>query len=107
VDTLAPRCDQPEPFYKGFLVMVSTEFHRYLMENEKVGVKMPGNALVIFKIEGEDDFNIWHKETSLRNREKGQPLFLVSVKKWRQHSSIEELHLSEVKGQLDANMNAD
>jgi len=87
--------------YNNFLAMISTEFHRYLMENENVGEKMPENALVIFKIEGEDDFNKWHKETSLRNREKDQPLFLVSVKKWRQHSSIEELHLAEATAEFE------
>lgn len=87
--------------YNDFLAMISTEFHRYLMENEEIGEVMPGNALVIFDVEGEDGFNKWHKETSIRNREEGQPLFLVKVKKWRQHSSIEELHLSEVKGKLD------
>jgi hypothetical protein len=76
------------------------------MENEKLGDQMPENALVIFDVEGEDDFNKWHKETSLRNREEGQPLFLVSVKKWRQHSSIEELYLSEVKGKLESGSDA-
>ena len=43
--------------YNGFLAMVSTEFHRYLMENEELGEKIPVNAMVIFEVEGEDDFN--------------------------------------------------
>jgi hypothetical protein len=92
--------------YNSFLTMVSTEFHRYLMENEKLGEKIPVNAMVIFQVDGEDDFNRWHKETSLRNREQDQPLVLISVKKWRQHSSIEELHLSEVKGKLESTLGA-
>ena len=75
--------------------MVSTEFHRYLMENEEFAEKIPANALVIFQIEGEDDFNRWHKETSLKNRELDQPVIFVYVKKWRKHSSIEELKLAE------------
>ena len=81
--------------YANFLAMVSTEFHRYLMENEDFAEKIPANALVIFQIEGEDDFNRWHKETSLKNRESDQPLVLVNVKSWRRHSSIEELNLAE------------
>ncbi|OGP98542.1 MAG: hypothetical protein A2026_19640 [Deltaproteobacteria bacterium RBG_19FT_COMBO_46_12] len=81
--------------YTNFVAMVSTEFHRYLMENEKFAEKIPTNALVIFQIEGEDDFNNWHKETSLKNRESDQPVVLVNVKKWRKHSSIEELNLAE------------
>lgn len=81
--------------YANFLAMVSTEFHRYLMENEDFAEKIPANALVIFQIEGEDNFNRWHKETSLKNRESDQPLVLVNVKSWRKHSSIEELNLAE------------
>ena len=81
--------------YTNFLAMVSTEFHRYLMENEAFAEKIPTNALVIFQIEGEDDFNNWHKETSLRNREADQTIIYVFVKRWRKHSLIEEVNLSE------------
>ena len=84
--------------YTNFLAMVSTEFHRYLMENEEFAEKIPANALVIFQIDGEDDFNRWHKETSLKNRESDQPVVLVNVKRWRKHSSIEELNLAEATG---------
>jgi len=84
--------------YTNFLGMVSTEFHRYLMENEEFAEKIPTNALVIFQIEGEDDFNNWHKETSMNNRESNQPVVLVNVKRWRKHSSIEELNLAEATG---------
>ena len=35
--------------YTKFLAMISTEFHRYLMENEEFAEKIPANALVIFK----------------------------------------------------------
>jgi len=81
--------------YTNFLTMVSTEFHRYLIENEEFAAKIPANAMVIFQVEGEDDFNRWHKETSLRNKESDQPVIFVYVKKWRKHSSIEELKLAE------------
>ncbi len=81
--------------YTDFLLMVSTEFHRYLMENEKFAKKIPGNALVIFQVEGEDEFNNWHKETSLKNREAGQLVVYVYVKKWRKHSSIEKIEMAE------------
>ena len=81
--------------YTNFLSMISTEFHRYLMENEEFASKIPVNALVIFQIEGEDDFNNWHKETSLRNRGADQTIIYVFVKRWRKHSLIEEVNLSE------------
>lgn len=71
------------------------------MENEKLGEKIPLNAMVVFQVDGEDDFNNWHKDTSLRNREKDQTVILIKVKKWREHSSIEELHLAEVGEKLE------
>ena len=87
--------------YNRFLTMLSTEFQRYVMENEKLGDKIPLNAMVVFQVDGEDDFNRWHKNTSLRNREKDQPVILIRVKRWREHSSIEELHLAEVGDELE------
>jgi len=80
--------------YTNFLAMVSTEFNRYLMENEEFTVNIPPNAMVIFQVEGEDEFNNWHKETSLKNREQDQPIIYIYVKKWRSHSSIEEISLA-------------
>jgi len=82
--------------YSNFLKMVSSEFHKYLMENEKVAKKIPKDALIIFKIEGEDGFNRWHRKTSLKNREKSQQLVVVHLKGWRSHSSIEEIRLAKI-----------
>lgn len=82
--------------YTGFVTMLSTEFHKYLMENKECAINVPTNALVIFQVEGEEDFNNWHKVTSLKNREEGQTVICVNVKKWRRHSSIEELNLVEI-----------
>ena len=76
--------------------MVSTEFHRYLMENEEFADKVTANAMIIFQIEREDEFNNWHKETSLKNRESDKPVIYVYVRKWRKHSSIEEISLAGV-----------
>jgi hypothetical protein len=81
--------------YSDFLGMVSSEFHRYLMEDEGATRKLRPNSLVIFRIEGEDDFNRWHEEVSLKNREPNQPVTYVRVKAWRKHSLIEEIELVE------------
>ncbi len=80
--------------YTNFLAMVSTEFHRYLMENDEFGNDIPANALVVFQVEGEDNFNNWHKEMSLRNREADQTIMYIHVKKWRQHSAIEGIRVA-------------
>ena len=83
--------------YNNFLSMLSTEFHKYLMEKEEIAEKIPQNALIIFKVEGEDEFNSWHKNVSLNNQESNQTVIYISVKKWRSHSSIEELILTTAK----------
>jgi len=90
--------------YHRFLTMLSKEFQRYLMENEKLGDSIPPNAMVVFQVDGDDDFNAWHKDTSLKNREKDQPVICISVKKWREHSSIKELQLAEMGENLDSEM---
>jgi hypothetical protein len=81
--------------YSKFATMIAGEFHRFLMEKEEYGDLMAKNTLVIFQVEGEDDFNRWHKETSLRNRERGQAITYVQLKKWRLHSAIEDMVMSQ------------
>ena len=65
--------------------MISTEFNRYIMENDDFASSIPVNALIIFQVEGENDFNRWHKDTSLKNLEKNQPISYVKLKKWRKY----------------------
>ena len=81
--------------YNKFVAMISSEFHRYLMENEKSSDLLTSNSLVIFQVEGEDDFNRWHKDISLKNHEAGQTIAYVHLKKWRLHSVIEDMTLIE------------
>ena len=79
--------------YSKFTTMLASEFHRYLMDDEKRAPKLPENVLLIFQVDGEDDFNRWHKEMSIRNKEADQPVAYVHLKKWRLHSSIEDMTL--------------
>jgi hypothetical protein len=81
--------------YNKFTAMLASEFHRYLMEDEEKAQLLPENVLLIFQVEGEEDFNRWHKEMSLRNRETGQPVTVVHLKKWRLHSVIEDMTLTQ------------
>jgi len=84
--------------YVDFLTMLSSEFHRYLMENEEYAKDLPEDALVVFQVEGETGFNRWNKETSLRNREEGQQISYVHVRKWRKHSAIQEVSFISAAG---------
>jgi hypothetical protein len=79
--------------YSKFTTMLASEFHRYLMEDEEKARLMPDNAIIVFQVDGEDDFNHWHKEMTLRNREAGQAVTYVHLKKWRLHSVIEDMTL--------------
>ena len=81
--------------YNKFTAMLASEFHRYLMEDEERAPMLPENILLIFEVEGEEDFNRWHKEMSLRNREADQPVAVVHLKKWRLHSVIEDMTLTQ------------
>jgi len=81
--------------YNKFTAMLASEFHRYLMEDEERAPMLPENILLIFQVEGEEDFNRWHKEMSLRNREADQPVAVVHLKKWRLHSVIEDMTLTQ------------
>ena len=80
--------------YNKFTAMLASEFHRYLMEDEERAPMLPENVLLIFQVEGEEDFNLWHKEMSIRNREADQPVAVVHLKKWRLHSVIEDMTLT-------------
>ncbi len=82
--------------YSKFLTMLSTEFDRYIMENEEVANTIPPNAMIIFQVHGEDEFNTWHKNLSLKHHETEQPIFYVHIHRWRAHSLIEELTLAKV-----------
>jgi len=84
--------------YQDFLAMLSSEFHRYLMENEEAAKNLPENALVVFQVEGETEFNRWNEETSLCNREEGQKISYVHVRKWRKHSTIEDVSFISAAG---------
>jgi hypothetical protein len=79
--------------YNKFTTMLASEFHRYLMEDEAKARLLPDNAVIVFQVDGEDDFNRWHKEMTLRNTEAGQSVAYVHLKKWRLHSVIEDMTL--------------
>lgn len=78
--------------YKDFLTMLSSEFNKYLIEHHKT---IPHNALVIFEVGGEEEFNHWHKAVSMKNREPKQPVVIVQLRKWRRHSAIDKVTLQK------------
>jgi hypothetical protein len=75
--------------------MLASEFQKYLMTHPEAAKRLSPNTLVIFQIDGDDNFNKWCNETSMRNREKDQPIMKVYLKKWREESVLEDIKMSE------------
>ncbi|MBT9144023.1 MAG: hypothetical protein DDT29_02437 [Dehalococcoidia bacterium] len=69
--------------YSKLVAMLSSEFHRYLMSKPEFSQDFPTNALVIFKIKEEEEFNRWSEEMALKNREASQRVVRVIVTGWR------------------------
>lgn len=80
--------------YRKFLTMITTEFDRYVMENEEFASNIPQNAMVIFQVRGEEGFNQWHRTMSLKHRTPEQPVIYIQIEKWRIQSLIQEVSLA-------------
>ncbi|MFQ5707333.1 MAG: DUF5647 family protein [bacterium] len=74
--------------------MFAFEFQKYLIEHPEIADQIPSNALIIFQIRGDENYNRWSYRTSMKNREKEQPVIRVTLNKWRETSSLEDLVLS-------------
>lgn len=80
--------------FGSFAAFLSSEFQRYLIEHQEDAERVPRNALIIFDVAGEQEFNRWHHEVSLRNRESDQPVLHVRVGRLRRHAAIEQVKLA-------------
>ena len=66
--------------FKELVSILSSEFDKYLMEHPEVSQKIPKNALLVFQLEGSNEFNEWSKKLSRKYQEKEQPLLFVYIK---------------------------
>jgi hypothetical protein len=82
--------------YQRFAAMLEREFSGYLQTQADAAREFPANALLIFQIEGEPDFNRWHRDLSLRHREPDQPVVEVHVRHLRSASLLEDVNLVPV-----------
>lgn len=81
--------------YSKLVAMLSSEFQKYLMKNPDIESQIPENALVIFQIEGEELFNKWCREVSMKNREKGQAVVTVVIRGWREAPFLEDVRVEK------------
>jgi len=70
------------------------EFEKYVLQHPHVASKIPQDAAVFMRLEGDEKFNRWSQRLAAKYPEKGRPIFWVTIKKMRPvHSRIEELSL--------------
>ena len=79
--------------HQRFAAMLEREFSGYLQTHEDTAHQFSTNALVIFQVDGEPEFNRWHREISLRQREPDQPVVEVHVRHLRSASLLEDVNL--------------
>ena len=82
--------------YQRFASLLEREFSGYLQTHEGDADQFPANALVIFQVDGEPEFNRWHRDLSLRHREGEQPVVEVHVRHLRSASLLEDVNLVSV-----------
>jgi len=81
--------------YKKMTALLASEFDRYLLEHPSVGKKIPRNALIVFRVDGEPGFNRWSERLALKHREENQPVVYVRVKDFQTASSLKEVLLEK------------
>ena len=57
------------------------EFEKYVMEHPDLGRRIPENAVVSMRLEGDEECNQWSQRLAEKQRRKRQPVFCVTVKK--------------------------
>ena len=85
---------------KGFVgengVLVR-EFDKYVLEHPEFANQIPDNALVVMQIDGDEEFNIWARETAQKVAEKNTPVVYVTITELKPvRSRIEKLRLELV-----------
>ncbi|MBU1615821.1 hypothetical protein KJ693_11020 [bacterium] len=79
--------------FKELASFVASEFDKYLLEHQELGGGIKQNSVVVFQIDGEKEFNRWHKEISLKYREENQPVTYIHIKGFRTISVLREVEV--------------
>lgn len=58
---------------------LSTEFSKYVLSHPEIDAQIPDNALIIFQIKGNSEFNGWSKRINLLQRELKQAVITVKI----------------------------
>ena len=70
------------------------EFEKYVLDHPDLANRIPRNAVVSVRLDGDDEFNRWSRRLAKKQREGRQPVYCVTIKKMRPVCSrIEELRV--------------
>lgn len=70
------------------------EFEKYVLDHPDLANRIPRNAVVSVRLDGDDKFNRWSQRLAEKQREGRQPVYCVTIKKLRPvRSRIEELRV--------------
>lgn len=61
--------------------MLVTEFDRYVIEHPGLADKIPHNAQIVLQIEGDREYNEWSMQIAEKQREPGQPVVYVRIRR--------------------------
>ena len=60
---------------------IGFEFSRYVLKHPEFSKKISDNALIVFQIKDNPDFNSWAIKIAKANKEQGQKLLVVDIEK--------------------------
>jgi len=70
------------------------EFEKYVLDHPALANRIPRNAVVSVRLDGDDEFNRWSQRLAEKQRGARQPVYCVTIKKMRPvRSRIEELRV--------------
>ncbi len=73
------------------------EFEKYVLDHPDLAKRIPRNAVVSMRLEGDEEFNRWSRRLAERQRGKHQSVFCATIKKMRPvRSRIEGLRVEQV-----------
>lgn len=73
------------------------EFNRYVRDHPEFAERIPDDATVIMRLEGDEAFNAWARWLAEARRAEGERVAFVRIRKLAPvHSRIEELDLEPV-----------
>ncbi len=70
------------------------EFEKYVLEHPSLVKKIPHNAVIAIRIDGDKAFNRWSQRLAAKHHRTRQPVFHITIKKMRPaRSRIEVLEV--------------